>query len=84
MSSEGLTGQYARFALVLQEFNFVIEHGPGMKHQNANTLSRHPRDCSIDDSRARCKRLQHHLREVELGIGDAQVSGKLEPPRPRL
>ena len=53
MSSEGLTGQYARFALVLQEFNFVIEHRPGVKHQNADTLSRQPRSCSVDNSGAR-------------------------------
>lgn len=33
MSLEGLKGQYALFALVLQEYSFNIEHQPGIKHQ---------------------------------------------------
>ena len=53
MSSEGLTGQYARFALVLQEYNFTIEHRPGVKHQNADGLSRNPIPSSADGSGAR-------------------------------
>ena len=53
MSSEGLTGQYARFALVLQEYNFTVEHRPGVKHQNADTLSRNPRASTADNSGAR-------------------------------
>ena len=53
MSSEGLTGQYARFALVLQEYNFEVEHRPGIKHQNADGLSRNPRPSTVDGSGAR-------------------------------
>ena len=53
MSSEGLTGQYARFALVLQEYNFTVEHRPGVLHQNADVLSRHPVPSTIDGSGAR-------------------------------
>lgn len=53
MSSEGLTGQYARFALVLQEYNFTIEHRPGVKHQNADGLSRNPMPTTADGSGAR-------------------------------
>ncbi|GIL54428.1 hypothetical protein Vafri_9965 [Volvox africanus] len=50
MSTEGLTGQYARFALAMQEYNFIIEHRPGQCHQNADTLSRNPRDSKEDCS----------------------------------
>ncbi|PNW79026.1 hypothetical protein CHLRE_09g398141v5 [Chlamydomonas reinhardtii] len=53
MSSEGLTGQYARFALVLQEYNFVVEHRPGVTHQNADGLSRNPLPTTVDGSGAR-------------------------------
>ena len=53
MSAEGLTGQYARFALVLQEYNFDILHRPGVKHQNADVLSRHPILSSADHTGAR-------------------------------
>ncbi|PNH01097.1 Retrovirus-related Pol polyprotein from transposon [Tetrabaena socialis] len=53
MSSEGLTGQYARFALALQEYNFTVEHRPGVKHQNADTLSRNPSASTTDNSGAR-------------------------------
>ncbi|PNH10576.1 Retrovirus-related Pol polyprotein from transposon [Tetrabaena socialis] len=53
MSSEGLTGQYARFALSLQEYNFTVEHRPGDKHQNADTLSRHPQETTADNTGAR-------------------------------
>ena len=35
-------GQLARWLEQLQEYNFTISHRPGWKHQNADSLSRHP------------------------------------------
>ena len=35
-------GQLARWLERLQEYNFTISHRPGRKHQNADSLSRHP------------------------------------------
>ena len=53
MSADGLTGQYARFALVLQEYDFEVIHRPGLKHQNADLLSRYPEASSADNTGAR-------------------------------
>lgn len=53
ISLEGLTGQCAHFVLIMQEFNFVIKHLPGVKHQNVDTLSQHPHSSTIDNSGAR-------------------------------
>lgn len=49
MSSEGLR----RFALVMQDYNFTIKHCSGVKHQNADTLSRHPVPSNTNNSGAR-------------------------------
>ena len=35
-------GQLARWLERLQEYDFTISHRPGWKHQNADSLSRHP------------------------------------------
>ncbi len=43
MTSTELTGKHARWALMLQDFDFTIEHRPGLKHQNADVPSRFPR-----------------------------------------
>lgn len=48
MRSRNLTGQYARWALCLQEYDFTIEHRPGVKHQNADGLSRLPQLTTFD------------------------------------
>ena len=53
MTNDGLQGQYARWALILQEYNFTIAHRPGVKHQNADTLSRHPMPSAADNTGAR-------------------------------
>jgi hypothetical protein len=39
LSTKELTGQAARWALSLQEYSFIIEHRPGVTHQNADVLS---------------------------------------------
>ena len=40
MSCRTLTGQHARWALSIQDYDFEIRHRPGVKHQNADALSR--------------------------------------------
>ena len=53
MTSDNLHGQYARWSLILQEYDFTIKHRPGDKHQNADALSRHPKLSSEDNTGAR-------------------------------
>ncbi|GLI60910.1 hypothetical protein VaNZ11_003123, partial [Volvox africanus] len=50
---DGLPAQYAWWALQLQAFAFDVVHRPGKLHQNADALSRHPRDSAHDGSGAR-------------------------------
>ena len=42
MSCRTLTGQHARWALSIQDYDFDIRHRPGVKHQNVDALSRCP------------------------------------------
>lgn len=42
MHSNELTGQYARWALSLQEFDFTVVHRPGSENPNADAFSRAP------------------------------------------
>lgn len=60
MTSNKLTGLYARWSLVLQEYSFDIVHRPGAKHQNADCLSRHPLPGSNDNTGAR---MDHDLHD---------------------
>ena len=53
LTNTDLTGQYARWALVLQEYNVTIQHRKGKLHQNVDVPSRHPRPDSDDFSGAR-------------------------------
>jgi site-specific DNA-cytosine methylase len=53
MTNNNLQGQYARWSLILQEYDFEIKHRPGNKHQNADALSRHPLESSEDNTGAR-------------------------------
>jgi transposase InsO family protein len=53
MTSQDLVGQYARWSLILQEYDFEVQHRPGVKHQNADCLSRHPMASTEDRSGAR-------------------------------
>lgn len=48
-----MTGQYARWALCLQEYEFTIVHRPVVKHQNADCLSRMPIETTFDGTGAR-------------------------------
>ena len=46
-------GQIARWLEILAEYDFTIQHRPGLKHSNADALSRLPcRQCGRQDSEA--------------------------------
>lgn len=64
MTSPNLVGQYARWSLILQEFDFVIIHRPGAKHQNADALSRCPHPSTSDTTGARADYVQHQSAAV--------------------
>jgi len=53
MKARDLNGQYARWQLLLQEYDFEIVHRAGVKHTNADVLSRFPLQSSTDASGAR-------------------------------
>ena len=46
-------GQQSRWLEILEEFNFTVEHRPGLKHANADALSRRPcRQCDTCDGQS--------------------------------
>ena len=53
MTTPNLTGQQARWALMLQAFDFTIQHRPGVRHQNADVPSRFPQVTTVDVTGAR-------------------------------
>jgi hypothetical protein len=53
MKARDLTGQYSRWQMMLQEYDFAVIHRPGVKHNNADVLSRFPQKSEIDQSGAR-------------------------------
>ncbi len=53
MTNDKLTGKLARWALILQEYEFKVIHRLGITHQNADTMSRRPLTTSEDFSEAR-------------------------------
>jgi len=53
MSCNTLVGQYARWALSLQDYSFTTIHRPGKQHINADALSRMPLESSSDVTGAR-------------------------------
>ena len=53
MRARDLSGQYARWQVLLQEYDFDLEHRAGIKHTNADVLSRFPLPSSHDDTGAR-------------------------------
>lgn len=53
MTNESLRGKLARWALILQEFDFDIQHRAGVTHQDADGLSRNPLASQDDCTGAR-------------------------------
>lgn len=56
MGNANLTGQYARWSMILQEYDFTVHHRAGKRHQNADHLSRAPLESTRDSSGARLNR----------------------------
>ncbi|KAJ9529940.1 hypothetical protein QJQ45_023204 [Haematococcus lacustris] len=52
MSGQHHSGQVARWAMQLQEYDFTVKHRPGVTHQNADSLSRFPRPTCADSTGA--------------------------------
>jgi hypothetical protein len=53
MEFDKLTGKLARWALILQEYDFQVVHRLGIANLDANGLSRNPCTSHEDDTRAR-------------------------------
>ena len=53
MTNKNVTGQYARWCMILQEFDFEVHHRAGEAHQNADALSRLPALSSADATGSR-------------------------------
>ncbi|PNH00115.1 Retrovirus-related Pol polyprotein from transposon, partial [Tetrabaena socialis] len=52
MTQQDLTGQAARWALILQGYDFTVVHRPGVMNQNADALSRDPAPSAHDSAGA--------------------------------
>ena len=59
--SNNLTGKHARWALILQGYDFKIVHRPRMMHANRDVCSRHPLPTTVDNG----ARMDHDARESE-------------------
>ncbi|KAL3688002.1 hypothetical protein R1sor_014311 [Riccia sorocarpa] len=53
MESDKLTGTLARWALILQEYDFTMVHRPGVVNRDADGLSRNPCTSQHDETGAR-------------------------------
>lgn len=72
MENKELTGKHARWALSLMDYTFTVEHRPGVKHQNADVLSRFPLPDCTDGTGARL--------DEELPAAAAAVAGEWGRP----
>jgi len=52
MGTPDLSGKHARWALILQEFEFEVKHRPGKAHANVDVPSRYPLQTSHDPTGA--------------------------------
>jgi hypothetical protein len=53
MTNNKLIGKLACWALILQEYEFEVNHRPRVTYQNADTISRAPLSSCEDFSKAR-------------------------------
>ena len=69
MSTRDLNGQYARWQMMLQEFDFEVVHRAGIKHQNADVLSRFPQLSEHDPTGAQLDVFEHpHIAVAMMGV----------------
>lgn len=64
MQNPNLTGVYARWALILSEYDFQVVHRPGINHQAPDCLSRDPLPDSSDNTGAR----------IDVDVSDASAT----------
>ena len=62
-------GQQARWLEIMEEYDFVVEHRPGVKHANADALSRRP--CPVKSCACRGDKVEtnHVVKSVSAGNG---------------
>ncbi|KAK3288772.1 hypothetical protein CYMTET_3761 [Cymbomonas tetramitiformis] len=60
-NSTTLTGMHLRWQVSLQEFDYEVEHRSGAAHQNADALSRYPRETDLDPTGASVDPTDHTL-----------------------
>ena len=73
MSFKDPQGQVARWLEVLGTYDFEVEHRPGLKHNNADALSRGPcRQCGLDDD---CGTLAEGCKVLTRGAAREQSQG---------
>jgi hypothetical protein len=80
MKNQELTGQYARWALILQEYDFEILHRAGVSHQNADALSRMPMDWDGDTSGARLNEEGEPTPTIQRFMHSTEAEGHAGPP----
>ena len=74
MQNENLTGQHARWALAMQEFDFTIEYRKGLEHINADVPSRFPLPSHEDGTGARLDPDPADMEEVSPSIPPPPVT----------
>ena len=75
MGTRDLNGQYARWQMMLQEFDFEVVHRAGLKHQNADVLSRFPQITQHDPSGAQLDQGGPPLAVVAMKVADVTPRG---------
>jgi len=66
-------GQQARWLEIMEEYDFTVEHRPGVRHSNADALSRHP--CSVKT--CVCKGHQLESRYVVKSVSAAKETSEV-------
>ena len=67
-------GQQARWLEIMEEYDFVVEHRPGVKHANADAISRRP--CPVKSCACRRDKVEedHMVKSVSAGNGLATAT----------
>ena len=76
-------GQLARWLEVLDTFDFDLQHRPGVKHANADALSRGPCcQCSLDHEGPKSRRGRPVTAQPTADVRPVQTRGKTSVPDP--